>query len=99
MLDTALEKGHIKTGLDVLLFIGAAGSGKSHYKNLCLGLDPPDVRDSTGLSESPVRTMSLICGAVECKSICDVKKSLQMNIWTLLLKQCLRKKLYGKVIV
>ena len=74
MLDTALEKGHIKTGLDVLLFIGAAGSGKSHYKNLCLGLDPPDMRNSTGLSESPVRTMSLIRGAVECKSICDEDK-------------------------
>ena len=45
MLDEALEDGHIKTGLDVVLFIGAAGSGKSHYKNLCLGIPPPEVRD------------------------------------------------------
>ena len=65
LLDKALEEGHIKTGLDVLLFIGAAGSGKSHYKHLCLGLPPPEVRDSTGLSEHPVRTMSLVRGAVE----------------------------------
>ena len=65
LLDKALEEGHIKTGLDVLLFIGAAGSGKSHYKHLCLGLLPPEVRDSTGLSEHPVRTMSLVRGAVE----------------------------------
>ena len=65
MLNEALEDGHIKTGLDVVLFIGAAGSGKSHYKNLCLGLPPPEVRDSTGLSEHPVRTMSLMRGAVE----------------------------------
>ena len=65
LLDIALEEGHIKTGLDVLLFIGAAGSGKSHYKHLCLGLPPPEVRDSTGLSEHPVRTMSLVRGAVE----------------------------------
>ena len=65
LLDEALEEGHIKTGLDVLLFIGAAGSGKSHYKHLCLGLPPPEVRDSTGLSEHPVRTMSLVRGAVE----------------------------------
>ena len=65
LLNKALEEGHIKTGLDVLLFIGAAGSGKSHYKHLCLGLPPPEVRDSTGLSEHPVRTMSLVRGAVE----------------------------------
>ena len=49
----------------MLLFIGAAGSGKSHYKHLCLGLPPPLVRNSTGLSEHPVRTMSLVRGAVE----------------------------------
>ena len=65
LLDEALEEGHFKTGLDVLLFIGAAGSGKSHYKHLCLGLPPPEVRDSTGLSEHPVRTMSLVRGAVQ----------------------------------
>ena len=65
LLDRALEKGHIKTGLDVLLLIGAAGSGKSHYKHLCLGLPPPEVRNSTGLSDPPVRTMSLVRGAVE----------------------------------
>ena len=49
----------------MLLFIGAAGSGKSHYKHLCLGLPPPPVRNSTGLSEPLVRTMSLVRGAVE----------------------------------
>ena len=65
LLNIALEEGHIKTGLDVLLFVGAAGSGKSHYKHLCLGLPPPEVRDSTGLSEHPVRTMSLVRGAVQ----------------------------------
>ena len=67
LLDEALEDGHIKTGLDVLLFIGAAGSGKSHYKHLCLGLPPPEVRDSTGLLEPPVRAMSLVRAAVEQK--------------------------------
>ena len=49
----------------MLLLIGAAGSGKSHYKHLCLGLPPPEVRNSTGLSDPPVRTMSLVRGAVE----------------------------------
>ena len=65
LLDKALEKGYITTGLDVLLFIGAAGSGKTCYKHLCLGLPPPEVRNATGLSEHPVRTMSLIRGAVQ----------------------------------
>ena len=65
LLDEALENGYISTGLDVLLFIGAAGSGKTCYKHLCLGLPPPEVMDSTGLSEHPVRTMSFVRGAVE----------------------------------
>ena len=78
LLNEALEDGHIATGLDVLLFIGAAGSGKSHYKHLCLGLPPPEVRDSTGLLEPPVRAMSLERAAVK-QTVPNSGTSLQWN--------------------
>ena len=64
-LDEALLEGHAKLGMEVLLLIGAGGSGKTHFKHLALGLDPPEERDSTGLSEDPIKTMSLVRGALE----------------------------------
>ena len=42
----------------VVLLTGAAGSGKSHVRNLLLNLPPPPVRHSTALAESPVRAIS-----------------------------------------
>ena len=64
-LDEALLEGYAKLGMEVLLLIGAGGSGKTHFKYLALGLDPPEERDSTGLSEDPIKTMSLVRGALE----------------------------------
>ena len=64
-LDEALLEGYAKLGMEVLLLIGAGGSGKTHFKYLALGLDPPEERDSTGLLEDPIKTMSLVRGALE----------------------------------
>ena len=43
----------------VLLLIGAAGVGKSHFKHLILRLPPPAIRESTPLAEAAIRTISI----------------------------------------
>ena len=43
----------------LLLLIGAAGSGKSHVKNLLFQLHPPLIRRSTPLAEAPIRSITV----------------------------------------
>ncbi len=54
-----MEKGYVLCRMAVLLLVGAAGAGKSHVKQLLLGLPPPDLRQSTPLVESPIRAISM----------------------------------------
>ena len=57
-----MEKGYVESRAIVLLLIGAAGAGKSHFKHLILRLPPPAVRESTPLAEAAIRAIS-ICRA------------------------------------
>ena len=54
-----MKKGYIKSRLILLVLVGVAGSGKTHFKRLVLGLPPPEFRVSTALAEAAVRSMSV----------------------------------------
>ena len=59
-----MEKGYVESRAIVLLLIGAAGAGKTHFKHLILRLPPPAVRESTPLAEAAIRAISIdICQA------------------------------------
>ncbi len=60
----AMKYGYVETLLNVLLLIGAAGSGKTHAKHLFLGLPPPVIRQSTPLAEEAIRTISTLQATV-----------------------------------
>ena len=62
LFEEAMEKGYVESRAIVLLLIGAAGAGKSHFKHLILRLPPPAVRESTPLAEAAIRAIS-ICRA------------------------------------
>jgi len=62
LFEEAMEKGYVKSRATILLLIGAAGAGKSHFKHLILGLPPPAIRESTPLAEAAIRAIS-ICRA------------------------------------
>ena len=65
MLEEAMKKGYIESRLVLLVLVGVAGSGKTHFKRLVLGLPPPDFRVSTALAEAAVRSMSICHVAIE----------------------------------
>ena len=54
-----MQKGYIESRLILLVLVGVAGSGKTHFKRLVLGLPPPECRVSTALAEAAVRSMSI----------------------------------------
>ena len=53
----------------VLLLIGAAGAGKSHFKHLILRLPPPAVRESTPLAEAAIRAISICRATISGKDL------------------------------
>ena len=59
LLSEALKKGVVISKHVVIILVGIAGSGKSSFKRVLLELEPKDVRDSTGLAEDPLRSISL----------------------------------------
>ena len=64
LFSEAMEKGYVESRAIVLLLIGAAGAGKTHFKHLILRLPPPAVRESTPLAEAAIRAISIdICQA------------------------------------
>ena len=65
--EEAMENGYVECTMTTCAVTGAAGSGKSHTVCLMLKEDPPDVRQSTGLSE-PVRAFSTVVGASSSES-------------------------------
>ena len=64
----ALQHGYSEDRPTVVQLTGAAGSGKSHVRNLLLNLPPPPVRHSTALAESPVRAISATSAVAQADS-------------------------------
>ena len=65
MLKEALQKSYVECCLILLVLVGVAGSGKTHFKRLVLGLPPPECRVSTALAEATVRSMSICHVSIE----------------------------------
>ena len=59
LLEEAMEKGYVESRAIVLLLIGAAGAGKSHFMHLILGLPLPAIRESTPLAEAAICAISI----------------------------------------
>ena len=59
LYNQALTHGYIESRSIVSVLTGAAGSGKTHVKYLLFKKNPPVIRISTPLMESPVRAVSL----------------------------------------
>ncbi len=59
LYEEALKGGYVLCRIALCILIGAAGGGKTQTKYLLLNSDPPPERDSTDLSEPPVRAVSL----------------------------------------
>ena len=59
-----MKQGYVEARITILLLIGAAGSGKTHFKQLILGLPPPEIRESTPLAEASIRAISVLRIAV-----------------------------------
>ena len=51
--EEAMKHGHVKVELGKMLIYGAAGSGKTSFKELVVGNPPPSSRDSTSLAVRP----------------------------------------------
>ena len=56
--EQALVHGYVESNSSVCLLTGAAGSGKTHTKQLIANLPPPEKRQSTALAETPIRAIS-----------------------------------------
>ena len=70
MFKEAMQKGYVKCRLILLILVGVAGSGKTSFKHLVLGLPPPELRVSTPLAEAAVRSMSVYHVAIDNEEEC-----------------------------
>ncbi len=59
LYEEALKGGYVNCRIALCILIGAAGGGKTQAKQLLLNEEPLQKRDSTDLSEPPVRAVSL----------------------------------------
>ena len=54
-----MKHGHVTSLIGKMLFMGAAGSGKTSSKHVILSEDPPTLRISTPLAERPVSVIRI----------------------------------------
>ena len=76
-----MKVGRVKAKNYVLLLLGFAGAGKTHVLYLLLGEDPPLIRISTPLIQSPVRAVSISKARVagkQWKRVCRNDQSLMV---------------------
>ena len=55
LFDDAMKAGYVTVNVINALLLGMAGVGKTSVKHILLGLQPPEVRSSTPLAETPVK--------------------------------------------
>ena len=63
------KNGTIRVKLVTVLLVGAAGAGKTHFKHVLFGLDPPRVRNSTPVAENPLQAISVDFGTSEAAGV------------------------------
>ena len=52
--DDAMKAGYVTVNMVNALMLGMAGVGKTSFKHILLGLQPPEVRSSTPLADAPI---------------------------------------------
>ena len=57
LYEHVMTKGSIKSGFALVILLGVAGSGKTLFRHLVLGLPVPEFSPSTPLAETSVRSM------------------------------------------
>ena len=77
-----MKDGYVEARNIKVLFLGAAGAGKTSLKATILGLPPPVVRVSTAMAERPVRTVIKDDGEWLIMGPEDVKEELAAAIQT-----------------
>ena len=63
------KNGTIRVKVVTVLLVGAAGAGKTHFKHVLFGLDPPRVRNSTPVAENPLQAISVDFGTSEAVGV------------------------------
>ena len=53
--DDAMKAGYVTVNVINALILGMAGVGKTSFKHILLGLQPPDIRSSTPLADAPIQ--------------------------------------------
>ena len=64
-----MKHGHVKSLVGKMLFMGAAGSGKTSSKRVILNEDPPTLRISTPVVERPVRVIRIEVDGLKWKRL------------------------------
>ena len=59
LYDEAMKKGYAECSTIRCLIHGSAGVGKTHLKHLLLKVPPPELRISTGITDNPVRAVTV----------------------------------------
>ena len=59
LYDEAMKKGYAECSTIKCLVHGSAGVGKTHLKHLLLKMPPPEQRISTGITDNPVRVVTV----------------------------------------
>jgi len=67
--EEAMKHGHVKSLVGKMLFMGAAGSGKTSSKHVILNEDPPTLRISTPIAERPVRVIKIEVDGLKWKRL------------------------------
>ena len=71
LFEKALKQGYVETRMIVSLFLGVAGAGKTHTKQLILKKPPPEIRRSTPLAVRPIRAIRITTTGEDWEEIDD----------------------------